>query len=438
MLSLLRLSRFLVRVFFREIVLEGQENLSAAGPVLFTPNHPNALLDPLLMQLFSPPFTIRFVAKAPLFKIPIFGSMLRSLGAIPVVRRIDVNQDVDYTAFFSACVDALGRHDSIVIFPEGRSLPQPYLAPLRTGPARLFFLARERNINVQVIPVGLNYERGYVFRSSVLISTAKAISTEPFEQMYATDSAAAIRGLTDEITNVLNHHVFQTETYRDRELMLLLERLYSRENRDDSWTERFERLRVFESALRNLNKTHPAEIDRMRHLLARYERISRTFNLEPGVTRTSNRSFTAFAASTGGTIIAAAGWLLNIIPYKLVDLLIKILRKDVAEAATFKIVFGMFLFPLNWILQTIAVQHWFGWEAAIVFAVLILPLTYFTLRFFEWREEIGHPQKGSWLGFDWNSKRRADKQLQRLRTRIISEVETLAESLRSAGVPARH
>lgn len=161
------LSRTIVKIFFREILIEGQENLPDSGPILFTPNHPNALLDPLLIQFFASDFKVRFVAKAPLFKAPIFGSVLRAMGAIPVVRKIDVNTDVDYTQFFSACVDALKQGDSIAIFPEGRSLPQPFLAPMRTGPARLFFMAHDQDVKIHIVPVGLNYERGSIFRSSV-------------------------------------------------------------------------------------------------------------------------------------------------------------------------------------------------------------------------------------------------------------------------------
>lgn len=176
------LSRTIVKIFFREILIEGKENLPESGPILFTPNHPNALLDPLLVQSFASNFKVRFVAKAPLFKIPIFASVLRATGAIPVVRKIDVNTDVDYTQFFSACVDALKQGDSIVIFPEGRSLPQPYLAPMRTGPARLFFLAHDQGVKVHIVPVGLNYEQGSIFRSSVQISIAPEIDTTSLDR----------------------------------------------------------------------------------------------------------------------------------------------------------------------------------------------------------------------------------------------------------------
>ena len=44
-----RLARLILRIFFREIVIQGRERLPDGGPVLFAPNHPNSLLDPLFM-----------------------------------------------------------------------------------------------------------------------------------------------------------------------------------------------------------------------------------------------------------------------------------------------------------------------------------------------------------------------------------------------------
>ena len=103
---LLKFLRLIVLTFFREIVIKGQDNLPRSGPVIFTPNHPNALIDPLLLLYLPPQFRSRFVAKAPLFKIPLLGRIMRQIGAIPVIRRLDVKGNVDYETFFNACVVA--------------------------------------------------------------------------------------------------------------------------------------------------------------------------------------------------------------------------------------------------------------------------------------------------------------------------------------------
>ena len=46
-----RLAYFSVRIFFRRIEVEGVENVPATGPVLLVPNHPNAIVDALVIVI---------------------------------------------------------------------------------------------------------------------------------------------------------------------------------------------------------------------------------------------------------------------------------------------------------------------------------------------------------------------------------------------------
>ena len=58
------------------------------GPLLLVGNHPNALVDPgLMIAVSSRPLT--FLAKEPIFRMPVLGALVRALGALPVVRAQD-------------------------------------------------------------------------------------------------------------------------------------------------------------------------------------------------------------------------------------------------------------------------------------------------------------------------------------------------------------
>ncbi|MCI0417509.1 1-acyl-sn-glycerol-3-phosphate acyltransferase [bacterium] len=412
-----RFARFAARTFFREIVLEGTRHLPSEGPVLFTPNHPNGLLDPMLLCFLSPPFRLRFVAKAPLFKIPVFGSLLRSIGAIPVVRKFEAGGDVDYSVFFAACLDALAKRDSVVIFPEGRSLPQSYMAPLKTGPARLFLMAKERGIHVQIIPVGLNYEKGTAFRSRVLVCIAPPLDTSVFESL---EPSRAVVPLTEALEGSLHDHVVQTETYRDRELMQLLERISSSEIGGDSDFERFTRLKEFERGLSRLRSAAAEEIDALRVLLSRYDRLARNYGIERDLSASSPTISEIVRAIAGG-VLAIPGWIFNFVPYHLCDLLIRATRQDASNAATFKVIYSLFLFPLCYFFEGYLIAGLAGSTAAILFSILILPLSYYTLFYKEWCA-------ARFLGIDWLKPRdRVKSQLERLRGRILRQLEQLAE-----------
>src|SRR4051812_28557709 len=58
------------------------------GPVLVVANHPNALLDPLVIFRIAGRPT-RPLAKAPLFQQAFIGTLLRGLGGLPVFRPKD-------------------------------------------------------------------------------------------------------------------------------------------------------------------------------------------------------------------------------------------------------------------------------------------------------------------------------------------------------------
>ena len=73
----------LMRLLFR-VEARGLENLPVAGPVLLVSNH-SSVLDPPLVG-GAAPLRLSFLAKAELFRLPVFGGLLRRLGARPVRR----------------------------------------------------------------------------------------------------------------------------------------------------------------------------------------------------------------------------------------------------------------------------------------------------------------------------------------------------------------
>jgi len=56
------LARLLGSLFFREIQVEGADRVPAAGPLVYAANHPNSLVDPVLVTGFLPRVP-RFLAK---------------------------------------------------------------------------------------------------------------------------------------------------------------------------------------------------------------------------------------------------------------------------------------------------------------------------------------------------------------------------------------
>ncbi|HKP30890.1 MAG TPA: 1-acyl-sn-glycerol-3-phosphate acyltransferase, partial [Gemmatimonadales bacterium] len=127
-----RLVDTVVRLFFRRLEVEGREHVPTRGPVIFILNHPNALMDPLVLinQAGRP---VAFLAKEPLFRMPLLGRMVKAMDAIPVYRKMDQADTANNVQTFEAARRLLARGGSLALFPEGTSHSDSKLKPFRTG-----------------------------------------------------------------------------------------------------------------------------------------------------------------------------------------------------------------------------------------------------------------------------------------------------------------
>src|SRR6266403_3216654 len=122
--------RLALRVYYRRIEVAGLEHVPRDSPVIFVLNHPNALVDPAFLLCLAPR-QVSFLAKAPLFRMPVIGSLVRALDSLPVYRRQDEGEDVSKNQeTFAAARKLLARGGTIGICPEGVSHNEPRLRPI--------------------------------------------------------------------------------------------------------------------------------------------------------------------------------------------------------------------------------------------------------------------------------------------------------------------
>ncbi|MCB9615254.1 MAG: 1-acyl-sn-glycerol-3-phosphate acyltransferase [Sandaracinus sp.] len=143
-----KLARLLLGAFFRRVEVVGLENVPTEGGVILVSWHPNGIVDPALLFDASPRPVI-FGARHGLFKVPIFGAILRATGAVPIFRAGDdgSGDPEKRRAANAKSLDALARAVTgggvTCLFPEGDSHDQPGLLRLKTGLARFYYRARE-------------------------------------------------------------------------------------------------------------------------------------------------------------------------------------------------------------------------------------------------------------------------------------------------------
>src|SRR5215470_9170192 len=169
------LLRIVARIFFRRIEIVGEESIPRDAPVIFAVNHPNGLIDPLFLLCYAPR-PVSFLAKAPLFRMPLIGWFVKGFESIPVYRREDNFSPAQNRETFARAREVLQRGGAIAIFPEGTTHSDPRLRELKTGAARI---ALGASIRVGIIPTGLYYTAKQTFRSSALMFFGPPIAVDP-------------------------------------------------------------------------------------------------------------------------------------------------------------------------------------------------------------------------------------------------------------------
>lgn len=165
-----------LRWYYAEIVVQGAERAPRTGPLLIVANHPNALIDPLLVgTTLSRP--VLLTAKATLFDNPALSALLHAVGVVPLRRAKDEDSGVQgkagaerNAAAFRSVTAALRSGGAVLIFPEGISHDAPAIAPLRSGAARIVLQAHSEGVHgIQLLAIGLIYEEKERPNSDVLV-----------------------------------------------------------------------------------------------------------------------------------------------------------------------------------------------------------------------------------------------------------------------------
>ncbi len=163
------------------------------GPLIFASNHESALDIWVLVEQL--PRIVRFVAKAELFRIPVFGWYLRLGGHVPV----DRGDRAQAIASLRAAAQVVRAGTSLIVFPEGTRSRDGRIQPFKKGP---FALAMEAG--VPVVPVAIAGSAAVTPRGLVAVrpGTIRVAVGEPLYPARFADRVALLAAVRDRIIDL--------------------------------------------------------------------------------------------------------------------------------------------------------------------------------------------------------------------------------------------
>lgn len=376
--------RFALWVFFRHLEVRGREGVPKGRPLVLVANHPNVMVDVLLVAALSPGPFPRFLGKTTLFKNPFYTFCLRQLGGIPVARgqdpgaRVGRNQDM-----LREATRTLRSGASLALFPEGLSEAGLRLRPLKPGAARIALRAEEEaggEAGICIVPVGLTYSAPGMFRSRVLVQFGTAIEAADYLDAYRDNHGEGAQRLTEEIQRRLTALTLHLEdpgleqTVRD--LLAVYGEQARRGGEAQALHQRLETWQGLARAAHHFARTDPGLVQVLGGRLRDHLEHLRSLDLEP-------HSLPSDQARTGlGPLLltlalaplALYGLLNNALPYLIPRLWVRSYDEEPEMWATVKLAVGAVAFPLYYLMRMAVAYYFWGWALALEYG-LTLPLS---------------------------------------------------------------
>jgi glycerol-3-phosphate O-acyltransferase/dihydroxyacetone phosphate acyltransferase len=366
--------RFWLWFFFRDVAVVRASLVPASGPVLLCINHPNTLIDSLLVGGVLPR-KVHYLATAALFRNPLVARFLAACGAIPVYRKQDDPGKMDRNAdAFAACFRALERGRLVGIYPEGTTHSESRVQRIKTGAARiaLDYQASGRGAPLTLIPVGITFEARKAFRGHVRLSFGEPIVLAPYAPVYRDDPAKAVEALTTAIQWGMEAEILNVGRPERQDLVRAVEEIYRsdliRELQEERGlgTRQIDPLRLSRAiadAAAHFEERDPERVARMWAAVLKYRAMLAAYHVRDQAVRARAQRPPARARlrhsweASIGLPFFAYGLVVNGLPYLLPRWLARRTARKETDYATTRLLASIVAFPLFW-----AIEIWIVWR----------------------------------------------------------------------------
>ena len=439
--ALVRLfGRFWVWFFFREVDVQHAERVPRAGPVLLCVNHPNNLIDSLIVSAVVER-KVHYLATAALFRNALLGKFLKACGAIPVYRRQDDPDKMDKNAgAFEATVATLARGELVAIYPEGTTHSESRIQRIKTGAARIALDYESRRAGglgevLTLIPTGLTFEARKSFGGRVRISFGEPIPITPYLEVYREDRVKAVDGLTTAIQWGMEAQVLHVDRLDRASLVREVEAVYKDDLIRELQEERGLAPRQIDTvrlsrgiadAAAYFEAHAPERLDAIREHLVQYRAMLAAYHVRDQAVRARlahhgvSERLTRGSKASIGLPVFVYGLVTSGLPYLLPRWIARRTATKETSYATTRLLASVVAYPLFWGLET-----WIVWRLAGVLWALgfLISLPVGAILAYHYLRGIGRLRAQARLGILALTRHQAASRLLAERRRLTEELD---------------
>lgn len=354
-------------LIYNKTVMQGLENIPKNRPILFAPNHQNALSDPMAI-LLNTKYQPVWLARADIFNNKFASSILRFMKIMPVYRMRDGKENLrknDKT--FKNSIKVLENNFALALFPEASHSGRRQMLSHKKAVPRIVFMAEEKaghNLDIQIVPTGIYYSSYWKFNRNLIVNFGAPIAVNEYLEDYKKNPKDTIMALRERIHNEMLPLVLEiksTKNYHDFEMIRELygQHFLNRQKQPHSMVNLFSSDQKLVAKLDELETKRPEETEEIVREAKLYNDKLKSLKIRNWLIENYYNNFWKFDLNNLKLILAFPiflyGLLFNAVPFFLIDIPVRKKVKDKAFWSTFFLTIGLVLFPVSYLLELWAV-----------------------------------------------------------------------------------
>ncbi len=352
------------KIFFR-IKSYNYEKVPKDEIIIYALNHQNALMDALALLATTKTQPV-FLARADIFKKKTVAKILTFLKILPIYRIRDGKESLgNNNAIFQKTIDVLKNKNGLVILPEGTHGGLRKLKNLKKGISRIAFEAEESNnfeLNIKIIPVGLDWSNYQNFRSKLFVYFGDAISVSDYYDDYKKNPPRAMNMLRERLSSEMKKYMINIESEEYYDMFNQIRHLYLPQTIKKlklKHKKQPDQLFAEQNIINKLNRfvdEKPNEAKELNETTLQYSELLKKLNFRNWIIQKGK--FNLFSLIGQSLLLVLflpfylLGGIVNYLPYKIPVWLSKNIQ-DPQFISSAKVVISLFIFPIYYIILSV-------------------------------------------------------------------------------------